>query len=157
MTSTPLIPGVDEDAAPARSDLAQLLARGLCRSLAEHGYATLTEFSLKSGRRADVVAVDKSGEVLIVEIKSSLQDFRADQKWSEYLPWCDRFYFCVPDDFEVAVLPDDCGLIVADAYAAEIHRHPEPVPLNAARRRAVLLRFAHAAAGRLQRLIDPAL
>jgi hypothetical protein len=146
----------DPGEAPPRAEATAALTRGLCRALAERGYATLTEFSLKNGRRADVIAIDRAGEVLIAEIKSSVEDFRADRKWLDYLPWCDRFYFCVPLGFDIALLPAQCGLIVADAYAAEIHREPEPTPLAAARRRALLLSFAHAAAGRLQRVVDPA-
>ncbi len=144
----------DSGASP-RAGAAPKLARGLCRALADRGYATLTEFSLKSGRRADVLAVDKAGEVLIVEIKSSVEDYRADRKWRDYLAWCDRFYFCVPAGFDAGLLPEDCGLIVADGYGAEIRRQPPLRRLAAARRRALLLRFAHAAAGRLQRLLDP--
>jgi hypothetical protein len=152
------LPGMFTDPAAAelpRAEATAALTRGLCRALAARGYATLTEFSLKNGRRADIVAIGRAGEVLIAEIKSSAEDFRADRKWLDYLPWCDRFYFCVPLGFDVGLLPEDCGLIVADAYAAEIHREPAPTPLAAARRRAILLRFAHAAAARLARLLDP--
>ncbi len=156
MTVAPpdLIADGDSGAGP-RAGAAPLLARGLCRALADRGYATLTEFSLKSGRRADVLALDRTGEVLIVEIKSSVEDYRADHKWRDYLAWCDRFYFCVPAGFDAGLLPEDCGLIVADGYGAEIHCQPPPRRLAAARRRALLLRFAHTAAGRLQRLVDP--
>ncbi len=138
-----------------RAGAAPKLARGLCRALADRGYATLTEFSLKSGRRADVLAVDKEGQVLIVEIKSTVEDYRADRKWMDYLAWCDRFYFCVPAGFDTALLPNDCGLILADGYGAEFHREPEPAPRAAPRRRALMLRLARAAAGRLHRLVDP--
>ena len=138
-----------------RSDLARQLARGVCRSLGELGYATLTEFSLRSGRRVDVMGIDPSGQVAIVEIKSSLEDFRGDGKWQEYLDFCDLFYFAVAAEFPREILPLDCGLLVADAYSAEILREAPLLPLNAARRRAQTLRFALAAANRLGQIVDP--
>jgi len=138
-----------------RSDLARQLARGVCRSLGELGYATLTEFILRSGRRVDVMGIDPSGQVAIVEIKSSLEDYRTDGKWQEYLDFCDLFYFAVAAEFPREILPPDCGLLVADAYGAEILRDAPHLPLNAARRRAQTLRFALAAANRLGQVIDP--
>jgi hypothetical protein len=89
----------------APPDLAVLLARGVCRTLADHGLATLTEFTLGSGRRVDVIGLDRGGRVTIVEVKSSLADFRSDLKWPEYLDFCDRFFFAVPEDFPRGVLP----------------------------------------------------
>ncbi len=157
MNKTILDPfAIGQDGARPRAGTAPLLARGLCRAWADRGYATLTEFNLKSGRRADVIAIDKTGEVLIAEIKSSVEDYRADRKWRDYVAWCDRFYFCVPAGFDTGLLPEACGVIVADAYGAEIRRQPAPRKLAAARRRVLVLRFAHAAANRLQRLNDSA-
>lgn len=133
----------------------QRLARGVCRAFALRGCATLTEFTLKSGRRADVIALDAAGELTIVEVKSSRADFTSDGKWGDYLGFCDRFYFAVPADFPHELLPEDCGLIVADAYAAEILRSAPVDKLPASRRRAVTLRFAQLAGQRLLRLSDP--
>jgi hypothetical protein len=132
------------------------LARGICRTLAALGYGTLAEFTLINGRRADVIGVNAAGEVAIVEIKTSEADFRADEKWPEYLPYCDSFYFAVPEGFPRQILPEECGLIVADAYAGVILRPAPPLTaMNGARRRALLIRFALAASTRLQRLLDP--
>ena len=131
------------------------LARGVCRALASLGYATLTEFPLNSGRRVDVIALDGNGETVIVEIKSSPADFRSDSKWTEYLEFCDLFYFAVPPDFPRDLLPPECGLMVADDYGAEILRPAVATPMNASRRRWQTLRFALAASLRLQRVIDP--
>src|ERR1700687_4264050 len=91
-----------------------LLARGVARALAQRGYATLTEVSLANGRRADVIGLGRGGELVIVEVKSSVQDFRSDAKWPEYREFCDRFYFAVGADFPQALIPEECGLIVAD-------------------------------------------
>lgn len=55
--------------------------------------APVTEVSLANGRRADIAAVAASGEIWIVEIKSSIEDFRTDQKWPEYRDYCDRLFF----------------------------------------------------------------
>jgi hypothetical protein len=134
---------------------AALLARSTCRALEQLGYASLLEFPLATGRRADILALGKSGELMIVEIKSSVADFRADRKWAEYRDFADRLYFAVPNEFPALLIPEQCGLIVADAFGAAVLRHGETTPLAAARRRAVTLRFAMSAAIRLRRQLDP--
>ncbi len=134
---------------------APLMARGVCRALAALGYASLLEFPLRNGRRADILALAGSGEFVIVEIKTSLADFRADHKWSRYLDFADRLYFAVPPGFPAELIPEQCGLIVADAFAAAVLRAGRTTPLAAARRRALILRFAQIAATRLYRLRDP--
>lgn len=134
---------------------AALLARGVCRSLDQLGYASLVEFPLANGRRADILALGKTGELVIVEIKSSVADFRADRKWSGYREFADRLYFAVPNDFPAILIPEECGLIVADPFGAALLRHGAATPLATARRRALTLRFARAAASRLWRQLDP--
>lgn len=134
---------------------ARLIARGVCRMLAQLGYATLIEVPLASGRRADVMALGRGGELVIVEVKSCLADFRADRKWPEYRQWCDRLYFAVADGFPCEVIPAECGLIVADGFAAAMLREAPEAPLASARRKAVTLRFARTAGARLHRLLDP--
>jgi hypothetical protein len=151
MHSHPVLPSVP----PGTLPMAHALARGVSRSFAQRGYATLLEFSLANGRRADVAALGRAGDMVIVEIKSSIEDFRADRKWPEYREFCDALYFAVPDDFPVELIPPECGLIAADPFAAEILREAPIIRLNPARRKAVTLRFAQMAATRLQRLIDP--
>ncbi|MBP2298235.1 MmcB family DNA repair protein [Azospirillum picis] len=129
--------------------------RGVRRSLATRGYSSLTEFRLSSGRRADVLAIDDAGGILIVEVKSCVADFRSDQKWQDYREWCDAFYFAVDADFPAELIPDDCGLMVADAYGAEVLREAPLHKLAAPRRKALLLRAALTGAGRLHRIEDP--
>jgi hypothetical protein len=141
---------MSDDLAPAL-----LIARGVGRFLALQGFATLTEVSLANGRRADVMALGRGGEVVIVEIKSSVADYRSDQKWRDYREFCDRFYFAVAADFPRALIPGDCGLIVADPFGAAILRDTISTPLSPARRRAMTLRFALTSADRLRRLTDP--
>ena len=133
-----------------------LLARGVGRALAQRGYATLTEVSLANGRRADVMGLGRAGELVIVEVKSSLQDFRSDAKWPEYREFCDRFYFAVAEDFPREAIPGDCGLIVADGFGGAVLREAPVLALSAARRKAVTLRFAVVGSERLRRLLDPA-
>jgi len=133
-----------------------LLARGVGRALAQRGYATLTEVSLANGRRADVMGLGRAGELVIVEVKSSLQDFRSDAKWPEYREFCDRFYFAVAEDFPREAIPEDCGLIVADGFGGAVLREAPVLALSAARRKAVTLRFAVVGSGRLRSLLDPA-
>lgn len=129
--------------------------RGVCRYLRRAGLATVTELSLTTGRRADVVGLDPRGTIWIIEIKSGPEDFRADRKWPEYMAFCDRFYFAIPPGMDSRILPADTGLIVADGYGAEILRASSESRLPASRRKAVLLRFAHTAALRLHNIGDP--
>jgi hypothetical protein len=153
MTSNP---GILADELPiTEAPTAALLARGVCRALEQLGYASLLEFPLANGRRADILALGRGGELVIVEIKSSVADFRADRKWVQYRDFADRFYFAVPSTFPTALIPEDCGLIVADAFPASLIRDSSPSALAPARRRVVTLRFALAAAARLRRHLDP--
>ena len=134
---------------------AALLARGVCRALDQLGYASLLEFPLANGRRADVFAIGKAGDLTIVEIKSSVADFRADRKWASYRDFSDRLYFAVASGFPAALIPDECGLMVADAFGAAVLRDGQTLRLASGRRRALTLRFARIAAIRLQRSLDP--
>ena len=136
-------------------DLATKLARGVGRAFAALGCATLTEFRLANGRRADLVCLSARGEVTIVEVKSSIEDFRADRKWPDYLAWCDNFYFAVPEGFPLEMIPTECGLIVADGFGAAILRLSPIAALAGARRRALILAIAVTASDRLRRLTDP--
>ncbi|MEW6437252.1 MAG: MmcB family DNA repair protein [Pseudomonadota bacterium] len=138
-----------------QSDMALAIARGTRRLLRNLRFSTLTELPLASGRRADVVALAADGTIVIVEIKSSLADFRADQKWPDYRAHCDRLYFAIADNLAPEIMPDDAGLIVADAFGAAVLREAPEHRLAAATRRAMLMRFAHAAAHRLHGLTDP--
>jgi hypothetical protein len=148
--------GHSADATGAGDPLtAALIARGVSRALDELGYASLLEFPLANGRRADILALGRSGDLAIIEIKSSVADFRADRKWAEYRDFADRFYFAVPNPFPAALIPEDCGLIVADAFGAAVLRDGQTSGLAAGRRRAVTLRFARIAAARLRRSLDP--
>ena len=116
----------------------------------------VTELSLANGRRADVVALSTAGDITIVEIKSCLLDYQTDGKWQDYLDYCDRLYFAVSADFPHEVIPQNAGLILADRYGAEFMREPVEERLSAARRKAMMLSFARAAALRLQLHLDPA-
>lgn len=134
---------------------AEGISRGVCRLLTDMGCAVLCEFKLTSRRRVDVMGLTGAGQFLAVEVKSSVADFRADSKWPEYLPFCDRFYFAVTTDFPVDILPTGHGLIIADAWQAAVQRPAPLTPMNGNRRRNQTLRFARLGARRLQGLIDP--
>jgi hypothetical protein len=139
-----------------QSETAQMIARGVRRLLRTRGFSSLTELPLTDGRRADIAAVNHAGEVLIVEIKSSPSDFRADRKWRDYAACCDRLYFAISERTPTGLMPLEAGLIIADPYGAEIVREAELQRMAPTSRRALLLRFAQAAADRLHRLADPA-
>jgi hypothetical protein len=138
-----------------QSETARMIARGVRRLLRSRGFSSVTELPLIDGRRADIVAVNGEGEVLIVEIKSSPADLRADRKWHDYAACCDRLYFAISETTPVEIAPPEAGLIVADPYGAEILREANLKRMASASRRALLLRFAQAAADRLHRLADP--
>lgn len=133
----------------------QLLARGVCRHLAEHGFVSVEEFTPERGRRVDVMALGPKGEIWVIECKSSRADYMGDGKWEGYLDWCDRYFWAVDEAFPTELLPEGTGLIIADAYDAEIIRMAPERKLAGARRTALTRRFAQAAARRLQALKDP--
>jgi hypothetical protein len=138
-----------------QSPVAAELQRGVCRRFRAEGLSVVTELSLANGRRADVVALSPGGDITIIEIKSCLLDYQSDGKWHDYLPFCDRLYFAVSADFPCEVIPNSAGLILADRYGAELVREPIEERLTAARRKAMMLTFARAAALRLQLHLDP--
>ena len=131
------------------------VARGTQRLLVSLGHACVAELPLASGRRADLVALRHDGEIWIVEIKSSIEDFRVDQKWPDYRLHCDRLFFATAAHVPAEIFPPDAGLIVADSYGAELLREAPEHRLHAATRRSMMLAFARAAARRLQALADP--
>jgi hypothetical protein len=133
------------------------ILRGVARAFAAADQVVVTELPLGNGRRADLVALDRAGAITLVEVKARRADFLADRKWPAYLGYCDRFYFAVAVGFPLELLPPAEGLIRADRFAAEILREAPLRTLAAARRKALLIRFARASAGRLQALLDPPL
>jgi hypothetical protein len=149
------LPSILVDEPEAESSGAAGIARGVSRLLDSMGCRVLTEFRLGNGRRVDMVGLDRRGGFIVIEIKSSLADYRADGKWPEYLPFCDAFYFAVGAEFPFTVLPTDVGVIVADAYQGAVLRPSPTTPMKPARRKALTLRFARTAAMRLQGLLDP--
>ena len=146
-----LVPPLDR----RQSETALAIARGTARLLRSLGFSCVSELPLPSGRRADLVALNEKGEIWIVEIKSSAEDLRADQKWQDYRLHCDRLFFAFTQDLPCEIFPQDTGLIIADAYGAHLHCEAPEHRLPATTRKAMLLRFAQTAAQRLSRLADP--
>jgi hypothetical protein len=137
---------------PERTALVRRAAARLCLRL---GWAPLHEVRLANGRRADILALQPSGLFVCIEVKSGLRDYLADQKWGEYQPFCDQFFFAVDSDFPHDILPPEPGLIVCAGREADMLREPLCIRLPPARRKALLERFAWLAAGRLAALEDP--
>ena len=133
-----------------QSETALAIQRGVSRLLRDHNYVLLHEFTLASGRRADVIALGDKGQIWIIEIKSSPLDFYVDEKWPEYRNYCDHFSFAIPQGMDQGLMPLEAGLIVADAYGAEILREALVHPLHPSRRKALTADFARTAASRLQ-------
>ena len=138
-----------------QSDTALAVARGTARLLSSLGFACVSELALPSGRRADLVALNERGEVWIVEIKSSVEDLRADHKWEDYRAHCDRLFFAFTQDMPCELFPRDTGLIVADAYGAHLQCEAPEHRLPAPTRKLMMVRFGLAAAQRINRLVDP--
>ncbi|WP_288905264.1 MmcB family DNA repair protein [uncultured Sneathiella sp.] len=139
----------------SRSDKGTRLARGVQKLLHDMGYDSLMEVKLRIRRRVDVMGINEKGRIIIVEVKSGPADYRVDEKWSEYLQFCDEFYFAVDAEFPQDLLPYNHGLIIADAFGGAIVRTSADFNLNAARRRNVTLRFARIAARRLLETENP--
>lgn len=129
------------------------IRRGVVRHFQEMGVALVAELPLASGRRADLIGLDRKGKFVIVEIKSSIEDFRADSKWPDYLAHCDHFYFATHAGVPPEIFPQSQGLIIADNYGAEILRPSLEGAIAGATRKALTLRFARAAADRLERVL----
>ncbi|MGL4243126.1 MAG: MmcB family DNA repair protein [Beijerinckiaceae bacterium] len=146
-----MIPPVDG----RQSERALSVRRGVLRLLASLDLYAHPEVTLRSGRRADLVAASRTGEVWIIEIKSSIEDFRVDRKWPEYRAFCDRLYFATLPDVPEAIFPEDAGLIVADGYAGAVVRDAPQHALPAATRKALLARLARIGAARWSALADP--
>jgi hypothetical protein len=144
------------------SPIASEVARGVTRLFCRHDLFAVCEMPLPNGRRADLVAIDGKGSFTIVEIKVAKADLVGDDKWTDYLDYCDRFFWAVPPHLvsileEERYLPGNAGLIVADRYDAAIVRDAAHRPLAPARRKAELLRFARRSARRLAAQVDPSL
>ena len=130
----------------SRPETTAAVTRGAAKLLVNLGYAPLAEIGLPNGRRADLMALGPKGEIFIVEVKSSLEDFRTDAKWHEYGPYCDAFAFAVAPEFPREALPDEPGLIVADGFGGAVLREAPVAPLAGARRKALTIAFARLAA-----------
>ena len=161
MNDMPPLPGlidIGDILAPVdrrQSARAAAIQRGVGRLLRAAGLAMVTELPLASGRRADVVGLGPGGEIWIVEIKSSIEDFRADHKWRDYRFHCDRLFFATHSGVAKEIFPADTGFILADAYGAEVLRPAPEMRLAPATRKAMLLSIARSAAMRLHGLTDP--
>ena len=138
-----------------QSERALMVARGVGRLLRAQGFAVVSELSLATGRRADIVGLGPGGDLWIVEIKSSIEDFRADQKWPDYRFSCDRLFFATHAEVPIDIFPEDAGLILADNFGGAIIREAPEHRLAGATRKAMLVRFAQVAADRLHSLVDP--
>ena len=151
MLTEPLTPPVDGRQSPH----ALAVQRGVGRLLRARAFAVISELPLATGRRADVVGLGPGGDIWIVEIKSSVEDFRADHKWEDYRLSCDRLFFATHAGVPAEIFPEDAGFILADQFGAEMVREAPEHRLAGATRKAMLVRFAQAAALRLHGLIDP--
>lgn len=130
----------------SRPETTEAVTRGAARLFAAMGWAPLLEVTLPNGRRADVMALGPKGEIAIAEVKSGVEDYRVDRKWGEYGPYCDLFYFAVGPEFPREILPEEPGLMVADAYGGAVLRDAPATPLAPARRKSLTLAFARLAA-----------
>ena len=158
-----MIQPIDDSSAlpPGDSATAAAVMRGICRLFARNDIWCLSEMPLRSGRRADLMGVDAKGQVIIVEIKVSRADLLGDAKWPDYLDHCDRFFWGLATHLDRACMegeafrPNQCGLIVADGYDAEILRPAPLMPLAASRRKVEVENLARTALRRQALALDP--
>lgn len=155
MSVLPIEPSLLSDG--RQSETALRIARGVRRHLFALGYSTVSELPLRSGRRADLVAIGPKCEIWIVEIKSSVEDLRIDVKWPDYRLHCDRLFFATTAEVPDHLFPTDAGLLIADGFGAQPVRDAPHHPLPGATRKEVLKRFARHAADRLHLIADPGL
>ena len=146
---------MDDFAQPLNLQPGQMLERGVCRHLLTYDFVCVEELTPVKGRRVDVMALGPKGEIWVIECKSSRSDFTSDQKWGDYLEWCDRYFLAVDQNFPVELLPEDSGLIIADAHDAEIMRMAPETKLHPSRRKVVTQKFARHAARRAHVARDP--
>jgi hypothetical protein len=137
-----------------RPEVTSALTRGVSRLFRDLGLAPLAEFRLPNGRRADMAGLCPKGRLFIAEIKSCEADFAADEKWEEYVDYCDEFFFAVNADFPRDLLPNSEGLIIADAFGGAIIRPSVERAMAAARRKAITLKFARQAAARTAYILE---
>ena len=131
------------------------ISRGVMRHFAQIGLSSLSEFSPIRGLRVDIVALGPSDEIWIVECKSGKNDFKSDNKWHNYLDWCDRYFWAVAAEFPIDILPSDTGLIIADPYDASILREAPLNKISVARRKKLIKSIAKSACNRLLVHTDP--
>lgn len=131
------------------SELALLVRRGVQRLCLDLNIHVLPEVSLRSGRRADLVGLTRKGEIWIIEIKSSVEDWKADRKWPDYRNYCDRLFFATHPQVPCEIFPQDCGFILSDGYGGEILRDAPEHKLAPATRKALTLQLARIGANRL--------
>ncbi|MGV1873766.1 MmcB family DNA repair protein [Agrobacterium rosae] len=132
-----------------QSENAMLVRRGVQILLNEMRHSVLPELALSSGRRADLISVSAKGEIWIIEIKSSIEDFRVDRKWPDYRRHCDRLFFATHGGVPLNIFPEDCGLFVSDGYGAHMLREAPEHKLPSATRKSLMLDFSRTAARRL--------
>ncbi|MFN4271913.1 MAG: MmcB family DNA repair protein [Aliihoeflea sp.] len=142
VSTNPLVDG-------RQSERAMRVRRGVQRLLLELGACVVPELVLSGGRRADLVALTRKGDIWIIEVKTSIEDFRVDRKWPEYRLHSDRFFFATHPEVPADIFPEECGFILSDGYGAEMLREAPEHRLAAATRKALTLRIARAAANRL--------
>lgn len=150
----PIISNTENDSCfdGRQSDMAMAIRRGIVRGMMESDLVFLPEVTLSTGRRADLIGLDRKGQIIIIEIKSSIADFQADNKWHEYKAFCDQFYFATHPDVPEAIFPEAEGFILADEYGCEIIRPAQTDKISPATRKAITLRIARSGAIRTRRL-----
>lgn len=89
--------------------------------------ATYFELGLcKHGRlRADVFSISMSGHVVIVEVKSSVQDFKSDKKFHLYVEYANKLYFAMPNTVYDKVkdqIPKNIGVFIMTSDGEHIQQ-----------------------------------
>ena len=128
----------------------QRITDAIARSYYEQGDGVLREFKLRVKRRVDLITLNDEGLITIIEIKSSVSDFRSDKKWNEYIDWADQFYFGVAQNFPIDILPKEHGIITTDGFDTYEARKSPVKKLNGSRRNTLVRKLARASMRRVE-------
>ena len=88
----------DVQKAPRNTSIADTIKNRVARYYSRKHRVCFFELGLCSGGRlrADVMALAMNGHVIVVEVKSSVADYRSDKKMLLYKEYCNKLYVALP-------------------------------------------------------------
>lgn len=110
-----------------RTEIANNIKKTVARRFKKKKRAVFFELGVNKGGklRADVLALAMNGHVVIVEVKSSVSDFRTDKKMKGYLPYCQQFYLAVTAKVYAKIkdeIIEGAGVLILSADGTHINK-----------------------------------